>query len=297
MQDGPVKVYHLNATPEDLEGNAGIGRYVLLPGSDGRARQISEHFQDVRVLPHPRCHNLYLGTLMSPRGPIDIATVASGMGCPSLDIIVNELCLLGAKRVLRVGTAGSLQPHKIRAGHLVVATSSVRDEHTSRCYAPVEVPAVASREIVNAASEAVRVLGFEGQSHFGPVHCKDSLYAREFGEGPMIRENKEYMELLHACGIVASEMESSHLFILTTLLGHRLSLKGDGPAFRILSGTVLGVIGDDRPFATAEEERRATEDSMTLAFETIRQLAYTEVPALTRSATVVVPAQVPVARD
>jgi len=35
------KPEHINATPEDLAGNNRIGRYILLPGSDGRAQEIA----------------------------------------------------------------------------------------------------------------------------------------------------------------------------------------------------------------------------------------------------------------
>lgn len=273
---GPV-THHINATVEDMKGNNGIGRYMLLPGSDGRAKQIAEHFESVRVVPHPRCHNVYLGQLRSGDRLIDVASVSTGMGCASLDIIVNELCMIGAKRLIRVGTAGSLQPDRIRAGHLVVATASVRDEHTSRCYVPVEVPAVASGEVVNASVRATANLNLGSRVHFGVVHCKDSLFAREFGEGPMVRKNHEYMELLKNFGVLASEMESSQLFILAAMFNHRLAKQGQGPEHRVMAGTVLGVVGDDQPFASPEDERRATDDCMLLGFETIRQLADSEV--------------------
>ena len=44
------------------------------------------------------------------------------MGCPSVDIIVTELIMLGARRFVRVGTAGSLQPHAIRMFALLLLT-------------------------------------------------------------------------------------------------------------------------------------------------------------------------------
>jgi uridine phosphorylase len=268
--------HHINATPEDLAGNGGIGRYILLPGSDGRAAQIAELFEDVTVKTHPRHHNLYMGTLRHAGRAIDVAVISTGMGCASLDIIVNELFQLGGKRFLRVGTAGSLQPNRIRVGAVVVATASVRDEHTSRVYVPVEVPAVASLEFVMAARQAAAALG--RKAHFGTVHCKDSLYAREFGEGPMARQNREYMELLINSGTLASEMESSQLFVLASLFNHRLLQRGEGPLNRVVAGAILGVVGDDRPFASPEEGQAAVDGSIALAIETIRQLAASEAP-------------------
>ena len=89
---------HMTASEEDFEGNNGIGRYVLLPGSDGRAEKIAQNFSDVTVTRHSRRHNVYKGTLEHLGKSIDVAAVSSGMGTPSLDIIVNELGQLGVKR-------------------------------------------------------------------------------------------------------------------------------------------------------------------------------------------------------
>lgn len=279
VADGPFTPHHMNVSPEDLAGNDGIGRYLLLPGSDGRAAALAERFEGLQVRKHPRHHNLYTGRLRAPSGRlVDVGTIATGMGCPSLDIIVNELFALGAKRFLRVGTCGSLQPQRIRAGHLVVATASVRDEHTSRAYVPVEVPAVASFEFVAAAHRAASELGAE-HVHFGTVHCKDSLYAREFGSGPMQLENKAYMDLLVRAGTLASEMESSQLFVLSSIFNHQLLARGAGPEHRVIAGAVLGVVGDDRPFAAPEDERRAVEGSIDLAFATLLTLAEAELSA------------------
>lgn len=54
-----ITLHHINATTEDLAGNHGIGRYILLPGSDGRAKEISQHFNNLTIKSHPRGHNLF----------------------------------------------------------------------------------------------------------------------------------------------------------------------------------------------------------------------------------------------
>ena len=61
-----------------------------------------------------------LGTLTAEGETIQVATLASGMGCPSMEIFLHELFQLGAKRFLRIGTAGSLQPW-IKTGQLINA--------------------------------------------------------------------------------------------------------------------------------------------------------------------------------
>jgi uridine phosphorylase len=52
--------------------------------------------------------------------PAQVGICATGMGCPSVDLIVTELIMLGGRRFFRVGTCGSLQPKLIRYGDLVV---------------------------------------------------------------------------------------------------------------------------------------------------------------------------------
>src|SRR3990167_3178717 len=146
MQQNPFTPHHINVTADDLMGNNGIGRYILLPGSDGRAKQIAQYFNHVTIKPHSRGHNLYLGTLTTDSQSIDVATIASGMGCPSMEIILHELFSLGAKRFLRVGTAGSLQPNRVKMGDIIHVQASVRDEQTSSDYVPIEFPAVSSIE-------------------------------------------------------------------------------------------------------------------------------------------------------
>ena len=52
-----------------------------------------------------------------------VSVQASGMGCPSAAIVIEELVQLGVKRFLRVGTCGGLQPD-LELGDLIVALSA-----------------------------------------------------------------------------------------------------------------------------------------------------------------------------
>ena len=269
--------FHINANANDLAGNNDIGRYVFLPGSDGRAKEIAQHFNNVTVKSHPRGHHLYLGTLSGDNHTIDVAAVSSGMGCPSMEIILHELYHLGAKRFLRVGTAGSLQPGIVGIGSIVNAIASVRDERTTSDYVPLEIPAISSFEFTAAMMHSAKKLGLLDKIHSGTVHCKSSFYAREFGAGPSRNTNITYLELLSRYGVLASEMETAALFIQSQYYNHQLKQKGQGPAYRVIAGALLGILAtppDD--MASEKVTNEITKNMVDLAIETMKTLAAME---------------------
>lgn len=277
MLDSNFIPYHVNATFDDLAGNDGIGRYIFLPGSDGRAKAIAEHFEGVTVKQHQREHNLYLGTIKSEGKKIDVASIATGMGCPSVEIILHELFNLGGKRFLRVGTAGSLQPAMVHTGSLINVQASVRDDGTSRHYAPIELPAIASIEFVTSVLVAAEKMGLADEMFTGIVHCKSSLYARELAAGPRAPENQHYLNLLAQSGVLATEMETSALFIQSQLYNYQLMQQGDLPQDRVLAGAILGILGTtDRLEESPETSLAVVHDSIDLALETIKVLASQE---------------------
>lgn len=269
---------HLNACHDDFIGNDGVGRYVFFPGSNGRAKAIAEdHFQNLKVKKHSRGHNLYLGTIVEGKDKLDVAAISSGMGTPSLDIIVNELVRLGVKRFLRVGTAGYLQPTYMKWGDFFIANGAIRDEGASKNYVPPEFPAIASADMVCAALKAAKVLGFEKRTHVGLTHSKDSLYAREFEEGAMAIQNKEYMDILKRAGVMASEMEASLLFVLTSLFNHKIIMDGKDPEKDLIkSGCICLLIGGKEGFGDPEAIKRNTEQMTLLCKQTIFELAKME---------------------
>jgi DeoD family purine-nucleoside phosphorylase len=108
---------------------AEIGDYAeacLLPGDPLRAQYIAETFlDDVEQKNRERGMLGFTGTY---RGrPVSVQ--ATGMGCPSAAIVVEELVQLGVKRLIRVGTCGGLQPD-LEIGDLIVALSAVPADQT-----------------------------------------------------------------------------------------------------------------------------------------------------------------------
>ena len=267
------KPHHINANAKDFEGNNGFGRYILLPGSDGRAEKISKNFNNLEIKKHSRGHNLYKGEITIDGVTIDVASISSGMGTPSLDIIVHELFYLGARRILRIGTSGSMQPKRIRVGDIAVPTACVRDESTSLLYMPLEVPATVSSKFFNAINSAVNILNFNDKTFFGVVHSKDSLYAREFKKGPRAEEHEKYMSLLKRCGVIASEMECSQLFTLGMTLTQELIDNSDSKSIIGLDvASILSIIGDDAPFSDESLVKKVIDETIELSFKSLHQL-------------------------
>lgn len=98
----------------------------------------NDFLDDLVVKKHPRGHDLHLGKIKG--SDVDMGIISTGMGCPSVDIIISELILLGAKWFIRIGTSGSMNK-SLKVGGIVIGTGGVRDEGTSRHYAPMEFPA------------------------------------------------------------------------------------------------------------------------------------------------------------
>ena len=111
----------------------------------------------------------WTGTLLGEQ----VSVVSTGIGCPSTAIAVEELVEAGADTFIRVGSAGAIQPEG-QMGDVAIVTAAIRDEGTSRQYLPIEFPAVADLDVVNALRAAAKKLGF--RYHIGVAQSKDSFY-------------------------------------------------------------------------------------------------------------------------
>jgi uridine phosphorylase len=113
-----------------LRPTAELAERVLLPGDPGRALALAQV-----LISEPRMFNHHRG-LWGYTGPAhadgEALTIQStGMGGPSAAIVLHELIALGARRAVRVGTCGALQPD-LALGKLVIAREAICRDGASR---------------------------------------------------------------------------------------------------------------------------------------------------------------------
>ncbi len=107
--------------PIHVRANTGdIAKVVLLPGDPQRAEYIANKFMN-----NPKRYTdyrlMYGFTGLCNGLPLSVQT--TGMGTPSLSIVVEELISLGAQVLIRVGTCGSINP-KASLSDVILATSA-----------------------------------------------------------------------------------------------------------------------------------------------------------------------------
>ena len=139
------KQYHIKLSSED------IGKYVILPGDPGRCEKIAEYLENPVLVASNREFTTYTGMLDGEK----VSVTSTGIGGPSAAIALEELVRCGADTFVRIGTCGGMQP-EVKSGDIVVATGAIRMEGTSKEYAPIEFPAVANLEVINALVEGAR---------------------------------------------------------------------------------------------------------------------------------------------
>jgi uridine phosphorylase len=192
-----------------------VGAYVLIPGDPFRTKLIAEHLEGAEEKAWSREFRTFTGHVDGT----PVSTCSSGIGGPSMAIAVEELGELGVHTFLRVGTCGAAQPG-IRLGDLVIATGAVRSEGTPDGYIPREYPAMASHQVVRACVEAADAAGV--RHHLGVIRSVDALYSDLLPDRmPRPHELRAELEMWARAGVVANDMESSTLMVVSALRGWR----------------------------------------------------------------------------
>jgi purine-nucleoside phosphorylase len=186
--------FHIGARPGD------IAETVLLPGDPYRARWAAQKYLDNPVLVNEVRGMLgYTGTWRGHRVTIH----GTGMGMPSLSIYVNELIRdYGAQTLIRIGSAGALQPHlKLRDVVLAQATSTCGSPSQS-IFRELNFAPCADFTLLTAAHGAALKIGVP--VHVGGVYSGDTFYD----------ERQDLADQLQRHGTLCVEMEAAELYTL-----------------------------------------------------------------------------------
>ena len=222
---------HIRAEPGDY------AEACLLPGDPLRAKYIAETYLEGAVERNSERGMLGYSGEFEGR-PVSVQ--ATGMGCPSAAIVIEELIQLGVKRLLRVGTCGGLQPD-MQLGELVIALAAIPADSTAQHLVNEPHVPTADWELVHAAVHAAKELG--KPVRVGPIVSSDLFYNPDGGQYGRWSDR----------GVLAVEMEAAVLFTL-------------GALRKVKAGcllTVSDVVVEGEFVRISDEEMRAAVDQMT----------------------------------
>ena len=248
---------HLRAEPGDY------APIVFLPGDPNRATRIAERFdgglEASRLVNDHRAMYGYTGTF----GGMPISVQTTGMGTPSLAIVVEELLRLGATRLIRVGTCGGIG-RGIRTGDLVIASAATPADGTTATYLNRDpYAATADFELTRGMADAATRRGL--RYHVGQVCTVDVFY----------NEASDYVKKWRSRGVLAFEMEASALFYLAA----RARAAGDD----VRAATILTVSDllseettPEESYLPLDELERSVADTIDVALEAAKASLGTE---------------------
>ena len=127
------------------------------------------------------------------------------MGVPSCMIVCEELVMLGATHIIRIGTCGGLQPF-LNLGSSIIATSAWGSKST--------IARIVENENYCPTSDSATLLELYSQvkdkenTHLGPITTEALFY----------QDLETYLHPLGKLGCLAVEMEAAGLFALENAL-------------------------------------------------------------------------------
>lgn len=190
-----MKQPHILCQPGDLAERA------IVVGDPARVERVGALLTDSKKV----ISNREFTSLVGRYEGVSIAVMSTGIGGPSSAIALEEMAKVGVKKVVRVGSCGSMQTD-VKVGDLVIPQGIISAEGTTQGYVPPEYPAVADPDLFIALRTAA-------QNNKFPVHCGitltiDSLYAKS---------TAERKQLWARYGALAQEMEGAALLTVGKL--------------------------------------------------------------------------------
>jgi 5'-methylthioadenosine phosphorylase len=190
---------HIRAKRED------IAPLVVAAGDPARTEQLASMLKDARTVNTNRGFLTYTGYYNGRR----VTASTHGIGGPSSAIVFEELHMLGAKSIVRLGTCGGLVKELSR-GDFIVPTGAAHPGGFLRAYVPDGVlPPIPDTDLTAKLTEACRSEGVRFRS--GVVFSSDAFH----------KEDPLHLETWMSRGAIGVEMECATLFTLAALRGFR----------------------------------------------------------------------------
>ncbi|MDQ0594437.1 uridine phosphorylase [Chryseobacterium ginsenosidimutans] len=230
-------VYHLNLLPED------IAEKIILVGDPDRVAKVSKYFDTVEIKKNKREFYTHTGTLRGER----ITVMSTGIGTENIDIVMNELDALvnidlknkefktdhSALQLFRMGTCGSVNPD-VQVDNMLVTQNVVGLDGLMHFYQDYEFENEFSKNFLEKFpyqkikpmlyfadwSEELGALYKDAKYH-GNTATFPGFYAPQGRQLRLKALDDKFLETLNDLGVTNFEMETSAIYALSKLLGHK----------------------------------------------------------------------------
>lgn len=192
------------STPHIEAQNGEIAETILLPGDPLRAKFIAENYLNDYVQ-FNKVRNMfgYTGYYKGKR----VSVMGTGMGMPSIGIYAHELIkLYGVTRLIRVGSAGSMQPHMQIKDVVIAQGASTNSSFSSQYKLRGEIAALSDYKLLSDAVARAKELNIP--YHVGNILSSDTFYDAD------TESWKKWADM----GVLCIEMEAYALFLTATAL-------------------------------------------------------------------------------
>ncbi len=230
-------VYHLNLLPEDIADK------IMLVGDPDRVPRVSKYFDTIEVKKNKREFYTHTGTLRGER----ITVMSTGIGTENIDIVMNELDALvnidlknkefktekKSLELFRMGTCGSVNPD-IEVDQMLVTENVVGLDGLMHFYSDYQFENDFSKNFLEKFPyENIKpMLYFSDWAEESSAYYKDAKYHGNTAtfpgfyapQGRQLRLkalDDKFLETLNDLGVSNFEMETSAIYGLSKLLGHK----------------------------------------------------------------------------
>lgn len=230
-------VYHLNLLPEEIADK------IILVGDPDRVPKVSKYFDKIEVKKNKREFYTHTGELRGQR----ITVMSTGIGTENIDIVMNELDALvnidlknkefktehKSLELFRMGTCGSVNP-EVEVDNMLVTQNVVGLDGLLHFYQDYSFENEFSRSFLERFPyEKIKPMlyfsdwaediadYYKDVKYIGNTATFPGFYAPQGRQLRLRATDDQFLETLNDLGVTNFEMETSAIYGLSKLLGHK----------------------------------------------------------------------------